>query len=658
MTVIGETPGVETHKFQAEVNQLLKLVINSLYSHKEIFIRELISNASDALDKLKFRAMLDPDLLRDEPDLEIRVIPDRTAGTITIEDTGIGMTHDELVQDLGTIAHSGSRAFLEQLAERAQEDLNLIGQFGVGFYSAYLVAERVDVISRAAGSDAAYRWSSEAKDSFTIERVERGARGTSVVLHLKDDQKELLDEWKLRELITRYSDYVNHPIKLRVETPDPSERDSASGSDGERDRVGGSSAEAFVTVNRAAALWQRPKGEITEEQYADFYKHLTHEGEALARTHFRVEGSREFVGLLFIPKLPPYDLNSTVRRGIRLFVKRVFIMDNCEELLPQWLRFVRGVVDSDDLPLNVSRELLQDSAVVRAIRKQVVKRTLDLLEELAKDRPEDYIRFWESFGAVLKEGLTIDYEYRDRLAELVRYESSAGAGLTALADYVKRMPEGQPAIYYITGESLKALAASPHSETLRKRGYEVLFMTDPVDEWATDSLREYGGQPLVSAMRADLKLNDTDEEKKEKEQRSGTVKPLIDRMREILGDRVREVRTSDRLTDSPCCLVVPEGATSAYLERLLHEHGRDVPGAKRILEVNPGHPLIGNLLRLVERGDDARVTEWVEMMYDQALLTEGSRIPDPNLFARRLTDLLERVTSEGTTTASTGVPAA
>jgi len=646
MTVAGETPAVENHKFQAEVNQLLKLVINSLYSHKEIFLRELISNASDALDKLRFRAITDPDLLSDEPALEIRVSPDRTGNTITIVDTGVGMTHDELVQDLGTIAHSGSRAFVEQLAERAEKEVNLIGQFGVGFYSAYLVADRVEVISRAAGSDAAYRWSSEAKDSFTIEPVEHAARGTSVILHLKDDQKELLDEWKLRELITRYSDYVNHPIKLRTTRPTTPSSDSASEGSAASEVDKTSSETSFVTVNRAAALWQRPKSEITEEQYTEFYRHLTHEGNALARTHFRVEGSKEFVGLLFIPAQPPYDLNSSVRRGLRLFVKRVFIMDNCEELLPQWLRFVRGIIDSDDLPLNVSRELLQDSAVVRAIRKQVVKRTLDLLDELAKDRPEDYQKFWASFGTVLKEGLSIEYEYRDRLSELVRYESSSETGLTSLPEYVKRMGDSQSAIYYIVGESLKAIVASPHLETLRNRGYEVLFMTDPVDEWATDALREYGGKPLVSAMRADLKLNETDEQKKDKEQRSTTVKPLTDRMHTILKEKVREVRTSDRLTDSPCCLVVPEGATSAYLERLLHEHGKSVPSAKRILEINPGHPLIGNLLRLVgQPSEEARVTEWVEMLYDQALLTEGSRIADPNLFAGRLTALLEQASS-------------
>lgn len=633
-----ETQQRETHSFQAEINQLLNLVINSLYSHKEIFLRELISNASDALDKLRFRTITEPELLGDEPTLEIRIIPDSERGTVTIEDTGIGMTHDELVKNLGTIAHSGSREFLEQLTQRGQKDVNLIGQFGVGFYSAYLVADRVEVVSRAAGKDSkAWKWTSEAKGTFVVEPAEHTARGTSVTLHLKADQKEFLDEWRLRSLITQYSDYVGHPIQLQVKKPSDV-IDPQTGQKG--------TTTAFETVNKASALWQRPKSEITEEQYQEFYKHLTHDFEPpLTWTHFRTDGNQQFTGLLFLPKRRPFDMDGTAkRRGVRLFVKRVFIMDDCEELLPPWLRFVRGVVDSDDLPLNVSRELLQDSAVVRAIRKHVVKKTLDLLEKLAKDKPEDYTAFWKNFGSILKEGLTGDSENKEKLGGLVRYESSREEGLTSLADYVSRMKEGQQAIYYVFGESRKALEGSPHMEALRKRGYEVLYLTDPVDEWAAQGLHEFNGKPLVSALQADLKLQESPEEKKEKEQRAEGLKSLTDRMKEVLKDAVREVRVSDRLTDSPACLVLPEGGSPAFLERLLREHGRSMPRAQRILEVNPAHPVIEHLRKLHEKdAKSEQVTEWVELLHDQALLTEGSALEDPNRFAKRMTALLTQV---------------
>jgi molecular chaperone HtpG len=623
----------ETHKFQAEINQLLNLVINSLYSHKEIFLRELVSNASDALDKLRFRSVTEPELLEGGAALEIHLLPNAEKGTLTIEDTGIGMTHDELVKNLGTIAHSGSREFLDMVAQRGQKDVNLIGQFGVGFYSAYLVADQVEVVSRAAGKDSqAWRWTSDAKGSFTVEPAERPTRGTSITLHLKEDQKEFLDAWRLRSLVTQYSDYVNHPIKLQVEK---------TTGEGEAKKT----ETSLEVVNKASALWQRPKSEITDEQYQEFYKHLSHDWEPpLAWTHFRTEGNQVFTGLLFIPKHPPFDLNSPTQRGVRLFVKRVLIMDRCEEMLPQWLRFVRGVVDSDDLPLNVSRELLQDSAVVKAIHKHVTKKTLDMLEKLAKDKPEDYRTFWQSFGTVLKEGLATDTEYREKLGALVRYESSREEGLTSLADYVSRMKEDQKAIYYVFGESRKAVVDSPHLEALKKRGYEVLYMTDPVDEWAAQGLREFQGKPLVSAMHADLKLEETEEQKREKEERAKGLGPLSDRMKEVLKEHVREVRVSDRLTDSPCCLVVPEGGSHAFVERLLRERGRSMPHVKRILEVNPTHPIIEHLRAMQEREPGSpQVTEWIEMLYDQALLTEGSSVEDPNRFARRMTALMTQV---------------
>ena len=621
--VTDERHAPETHRFQAEVNQVLHLVINSLYSHKEVFLRELISNASDALDKLRFRANTEKELLEGGEELEIRLVADKDAGTLTIEDTGVGMTHEELVGNLGTIARSGSRAFLEALAKQGEKkDLNLIGQFGVGFYSAYLVADRVEVVSRAAGAEHAFRWISDAQETFTVEPSDRRARGTAVVLHLKAEQKRFLEEWELRDLVRRYSDYVSHPIRLR---------------DGEK----------LETINRASALWQRPKSEITDEQYEEFYQHLTHDfGKPLARTHFRVEGTQEFVGLLYLPRTPPFDLHMEAkRRGVRLFVKRVFVMDDCEELLPDWLRFVRGVIDSDDLPLNVSREVLQDSAIVRAIRKQVVKKSLDLLDEVAKDRAEDYATFWKGFGAVLKLGLGIDREHRDRLAALVRFESTKEAGLTSLADYVGRMPAGenaQEAIYYAIGESKEQLASSPHMEALRKRGFEVLLMTDPVDEWAVDALGEFQGKKLVSVARADLSVGTGEAEKKAHEEAAGAIGALITRIRAVLQQQVEEVRASERLTDSPACLVVPEGGHHAFVERLLRERGHKAPPVKRILEVNPQHPLVVGLRGALERDPASpRMDEWIEMLYEQALLTEGSPIADPNRFARRLTSLLE-----------------
>ena len=614
----------QTFSFQAEVTELLHLVVNSLYSHKEIFVRELVSNASDAIDRLKFQALTDKELLGDAP-AEIRLVPNREAGTLTIEDTGVGMTHDELVKNLGTIAHSGSRAFIQRVHEAGNKDVNLIGQFGVGFYSAFLVADHVDVVSRAAGSTEAWRWSSDAKSAFTMEPAERPEAGTSVVMHLKEEQKQYLDEWELKELVRRYSDYVSHPIKLKVEGKDELE-----------------------TINRASALWQRPKAEITDEQYEEFYKHVAHDFEApLARNHFRIEGTQLFTGLLYVPKRAPYDLYMREhRRGVRLYVKRVFVMEDCEDLVPVWLRFVRGVIDSDDLPLNVSRELLQDSALVKTIKKQVSKKTLDLLEELARDKQDDYRAFWETFGSVVKEGMHFDPEFKDRIAALCRFESSKEEGLTSLTDYVKRMPEGQGAIYVIVAESRAAAAGSPHLEALKKRGYEVLYLTDAVDEWVLPSLREFEGKPVVNALHADLKLDETDAEKKAHEDTTGALKEFTDAVKTVLGDRVKEVRVSTRLTDSPACLVVPDGGLTAHLERLLRAHDKETPIQKRIFEVNPDHPLALRLKTLAERAPGSeRFAEWVEVLYDQALLTEGSPLPDPHAFARRVTKLLEAATA-------------
>jgi molecular chaperone HtpG len=619
-----------THSFQAEVNQVLHLVIHSLYSHKEIFLRELVSNASDALDKLRFGALTEPDLYEGDTSLAVRVRADRDARTLTIEDNGIGMTKEELVRDLGTIARSGSKAFLEQLAQRGQKDARLIGQFGVGFYSAYLVADRVEVVSRAAGpGQEAHRWVSEAKDTFVVGPADRATRGTEITLHLREDQKEFLDEWRIRDLVKRYSDYVSHPIQLLVT--------KGSGAD---------ATSEYETINRASAPWQRPKGEITEEQYDEFYRHLAHSAEdekPLARTHFKVEGTQEFAGLLYVPREKPFELRLGMKhRGVRLYVKRVLVMEDCEEIVPEWLRFVVGVIDSDDLPLNVSREILQQSSAVRTIKKQVVKHALDALEGLAKEKADDYATAWRAFGVFLKQGAASDFEYKERLSKLLRYESTSGEGLVSLAEYVARMKEGQEAIYYAIGESRRALEGAPHLEGLRKRGYEVLLMTDPIDEWTTESLRSFDGKALVSAMRADLKIGDSEEAKKAQKSEEEALHPLFDRVRAVLGDRIAEVRASTRLTDSPCCLVLASPGPHGYVERLLREAGREVPKSARILELNPEHPVVRTLKKLADRGEaeSARVADWIEVLYDQSLIAEGAPIADPGGFARRITSLM------------------
>ncbi|MBL8604745.1 MAG: molecular chaperone HtpG [Myxococcales bacterium] len=625
-TLSTEPTPRETHRFQAEVSQVLHLVIHSLYSNREVFLRELVSNASDAIDKLRFRALTEASLQTVTETPAVRLVPNEDARTLSIEDDGIGMTHDELVENLGTIAHSGSKKFVEMLKQRGEaKDLSLIGQFGVGFYSAWLVADRVEVVSRAAGHDDAWRFVSDARESFTLEPAERAHHGTTVILHLRDDQSEYTDRYRLRELVRKYSDFVSHPIKLAKAADEAQEGD------------------AFEVVNEASALWQRARGEVTAEQHDEFYKHLTGEFEGpLAHTHFKVEGSQEFAGVIYLPRTAPHDFDTPgeKRRGVRLYVKRVFIMDDCDALVPTWLRFVRGVLDSDDLPLNVSRETLQDSATVRAIKKGVTKKVLDLLDDLAKTRADDYTTFFATFGRVLKEGLHADWEHRDRLARLMRYESTRGDGLVSLADYVAKMPEGQKAIYYAIGESRAAVADSPHLEACKKHGYEVLFMTDLIDTWAVESLREFEGKKFVSVQNAELSLDESPEAKATKEAQKTAFVGLFDRVKAVLGARVKDVRTTDRLTDSPACLVLAPGSITPQVERVMRAHGKEVPPVQRILEVNPTHPLIEALQARADAGDPA-VSEYVEVLYDQALLTEGTPPDDPQKFARRITALLQ-----------------
>jgi len=625
-------------EFQAEVTQVLRLVIESLYSNREIFLRELISNASDALDRLRFRAVSEPEVLGDDDALKIRVIADRDAGTLTVWDNGIGMSSEELAKNLGTIAWSGSRDFLAKLregAEAGQKGMDLIGQFGVGFYSAYLVADRVEVTSRAAGAAEANRWHSDGKQRFSIEPAERAERGTSVMLHLKPDARELLDPFRLRQLITRYSDYIGHPIELAQE------KEVEEGGV-KRKKV------VFEAVNKASALWQRSPKDVDHAQYEEFYKHLSHDWAApLAWKHFRIEGTQMFVGLLFIPGRRPLDLfDPELEHGVRLHVKRVLVLEHCEDLVPRFLRFVRGVIDSEDLPLNVSRELLQDSRAVKIIKKQVANQTLDLLEELAKDRPDDYAKFWTEFGAALKEGLHFEPEARSRLQRLMRYETTKQSGLSSLDEYIERMPADQPAIYYATGLSRQLLESGPHVQAVVRRGYEVLLMTDPVDSFVVEQLAEGSKKPLVSVTAADLKLAGEDESLAEA--KAVVAAPLIERFKKVLEGKVSEVRASKRLLDAPACLVVPQGGMESHVERLLRLRNTELPRALRILEINLEHPWIRGLGELCAKdADSAKVADFIELVHDQALLAEGSPVEDPVALARRISDLGSRLLEPG-----------
>jgi len=616
-----------THRFEAEVEQVLRLVIESLYSNREVFLRELVSNAADALDKLRFEAVTDESLKDDGAAMAVRIVPDRDAGTLTISDDGVGMSREELVSNLGTVARSGTRELVDKLREAKESgDLSLIGQFGVGFYSSFLVAEKVEVVSRRAGSDEAHRWTSDAKTSFTVEPAERDVHGTTVTLHLGEAHREYLDPVRVRELVSRYSDYLSWPVELKVTK-----------------KQGDDFVSSFEKINTGSALWQRPKGEIDDEKANELYHHLAGDfADPLAWRHFRIEGTQLFSGMIFVPRHAPMTLfHPEASHGVRLYVKRVFIMDDAAELLPSWLRFVRGVVDSEDLPLNVSRELLQDSRVVAVIRKQIVKQALDMLAELADEKKDDYETFWAQFGPVLKEGLHAEPQRAKELAPLLRFASSETEGLTSLAEAKERMKEGQESLYYVLGESLAQAQRSPHIEALRKKGYEVLFLVDPVDPFAVHALTEYDGVPLENA--ADAKLGEADAE--EDEERAAELAALRTRFRTKLQDDVSEVRLSARLVDSPVCLVIPPGGLQPHLERLLRATQQDLPKQKRILEINPSHPVIENLRAMLEGAKAVeRVDEWIELLYDQARIAEGSPLDDPARFNERVTSLLKDAT--------------
>jgi molecular chaperone HtpG len=624
----------QTLSFQAEVAQLLKLVTHSLYSNPEIFLRELISNASDACDKLRFEALNNAGLYENDSELQVRVSFDKDAKTLTITDNGIGLSQAEAIANLGTIAKSGTRDFMAKLSGDQKNDAQLIGQFGVGFYSGFIVADRITVESRRAGLPASegMRWSSEGTGEFDVADIERAERGTSVVLHLKDDASDYLNAWKLKSIVNKYSDHISLPIKMEKE----------EWKEGENDQPGAMVATGeWETVNQAAALWTRAKKDITQEQYDEFYKQISHDHVApLASTHNRVEGSTEYTQLLFIPAKAPMDLfNRDKAAGVKLYVRRVFIMDEAQALLPTYLRFVKGVVDSADLPLNVSRELLQESRAVKAIREGCTKRVLSMIEDLAANDADKFKTFYAEFGAVLKEGLGEDFANRERLAKLLRFVSTTTDTATvALADYKARMKEGQDTIYYITAETLAAAKNSPQLEIFRKKGIEVLLMADRVDEWALNYLHDFDGTPLQSVAKGGVdlgKLQDEDE-KKAAEEAQTQFKPMLDRLKEALQDKAADVRATTRLVDSPACLVVPDGDMSTQLARMLKQAGQPVPESKPILEVNAQHPLVQKLETASDFDDLAHI------LFDQALLAEGGLPDDPAAYVRRVNQLLAR----------------
>jgi len=628
----------QTLSFQAEVAQLLKLVTHSLYSNPDIFLRELISNASDACDKLRFEGLNNAALYEDAPDLQVRVSFDKAAKTLTITDNGIGLSQQEAIEHLGTIAKSGTREFMARLSGEQKNDAQLIGQFGVGFYSGFIVADRITVESRRAGlpADQGVRWASAGTGEFEVGEIERAGRGTSVILHLKDDAGEYLNTWKLKAIINKYSDHISLPILMPRE----------EWKEGENDQPGAMVATGeWETVNQAAALWTRPKKDITQEHYDEFYKQISYDSQApLATTHNRVEGATEYTQLLFIPAKAPMDLfNRDKAAGVKLYVKRVFIMDDAQALLPAYLRFVRGVVDSADLPLNVSRELLQESRAVKAIREGNTRRVLSMMEDLAANEPEKFKTFYAEFGAVLKEGLGEDFANRERLAKLLRFASSTTDTVTvSFADYKARMKEGQEAIYYITADTLAAARSSPQLEIFRKKGIEVLLMTDRVDEWALNFLHEFDGTPLQSVAKGavDLgKLQDEDE-KKAAEEAQTRFKPILDKLKEVLKDKAKDVRATTRLVDSPACLVVEGGDMSTQLARMLRQAGQPVPESKPILEVNAQHPLVKKLEAQGGAGSAASFDALAHILFDQALLAEGGLPEDPAAYVKRVNALL------------------
>lgn len=627
---------VETHGFQTEAKQLLHLMIHSLYSNKEIFLRELISNASDAVDKLRFEALADPSLYEDAPDLRVRISADSDAGTITIEDNGIGMSREEAIEHLGTIAKSGTSQFLSGLSGDQKKDAQLIGQFGVGFYSAFIVAKKVVVESRRAGlaPDQAVRWSCDGEAEYTVENIEKADRGTSITLYLKDDEVEFAADLRIRGIIKKYSDHIAVPIEVKKPAP-ATDKESEEGEEQQQE-------DEYQVLNSATALWTRPRKDISDDEYKEFYKHVSHDFEdPLTWSHNRVEGKLDYTSLLYIPAHAPFDLhNREVSRGLKLYIQRTFIMDDASQFLPLYLRFVRGVLDSNDLPLNVSREILQSSPAVDSIRSAMVKRVLDILEKMAKESPDDYAKFWKEFGSVLKEGPAEDFANRERIAGLFRYattQTEGDAETASFADYVSRMKEGQDKIYYLVADNLTSARNSTYLEVFRKQGIEVLLLTDRLDEWTLSHLQEFDGKQLQDVAKGELDksvLGESEEsDDKEKEISSDTM----DKISNHLKGRVESVRETQRLTDSPACLVYAEHALSPQMRKMMEAAGQPVPDDKPVLEVNTKHPLVS---RLCESTDDNKSSELAELLYDQAVLSAGEQLENPALFVKRLNQLL------------------
>ncbi len=623
--------GQETRGFQSEVKQLLHLMIHSLYSNKEIFLRELISNSSDAADKLRFRALSAPELYAGDGDLRVRVSTDKEKRTLTISDNGIGMSRDEVIDNLGTIAKSGTKAFLESMGSDQVKDSQLIGQFGVGFYSAFIVADKVTVRTRAAGAsaDQGVYWESAGEGDYTIADITKDDRGTEITLHLREGEDEFLDDWRVRSVISKYSDHIALPVEIESRT--------------ESEEEGGESTVSWEKINKAQALWTRSKSEVSDEEYNEFYKHISHDfTDPLSWSHNRVEGKQEYTSLLYIPAHAPWDMwNRDHKHGLKLYVQRVFIMDDAEQFMPNYLRFVRGLIDSNDLPLNVSREILQDSRVTQNLRNALTKRVLQMLDKLAKDDAEKYQTFWQQFGLVLKEGPAEDGSNREAIAKLLRFattQSDSSAQTVSLEDYVSRMVEGQDKIYYITADSYAAAKSSPHLELFRKKGIEVLLLSERIDEWMMGYLTEFDGKSFQSVSKADDTLDKlADEENDAQKEAQKALEPFVERVKTLLGERVKDVRFTYRLTDTPAIVVTDADEMSTQMAKLFAAAGQQAPEVKYIFELNPEHALIK---RAADVSDDAEFGEWVELLLDQALLAERGTLDDPNLFIRRMNQLL------------------
>ena len=632
--ILGDIFMAQTMEFKTEVSKLLDIVIHSLYSNKDIFLRELISNASDAIDKVRYEGLTDQSKYENDTNWKIKLTPNKSAGTLTISDNGIGMDYDEVINTLGTIANSGTKEFMKMLEEKnAKDAVELIGQFGVGFYSAFMVADKVTVITRKAGHEKGVKWESQADGKFDIDEAVRPSRGTDIILHLKEDDKSYLDEWTIRDLVSKYSDYIEHPIVMDIERPKRDEEGKETGEKEVKEEV----------LNSQKAIWLKNKSEISEEEYNEFYKHITHDySDPLKTIHFKVEGTHEFAGLLYIPKMKPFDIiYKEYKSGPMLYVKRVQIMEHCEELFPPYLRFVKGVVESNDLPLNISREILQNNKLIEVMRKNITKRVLDALTDMKNKEYEKYVSFFKEFGRILKEGLHFEFEKKENIADLVLAESTSteDGKYTTFAEYVERMKEGQNDIYYILAPTKAEAMASPYMEGLTNKGYEVLILTDDIDDIVISGLREYKGKTFKSVVKGDMNL--TDEEKAEKEKKSEELSSILTYIKEQLKDKIADVRLSSRLTDSPVCLVRGENDFDPHMEQLMKAMGQSFMASKRTMEVNADHPLFVKINELFNKDKESEVLkEYVDLLYDEALILEGAKPVDASLFTKRVANLM------------------